>query len=131
VWFVEQGGDALGRRTPPARTMTPSSGPATGGTAVTVAGFGFADGATVSIGGVGAGNVSVSSPTRLAATVPAVTPGALEDLRVTRPDGSFSIGPSAWFADFQDVPQADIFHDFVETIFRRGITAGCGGGSYC
>jgi len=29
------------------------------------------------------------------------------------------------------VPQADIFHAYVETIFRDGITAGCTGGNYC
>jgi hypothetical protein len=34
-------------------------------------------------------------------------------------------------ADFVDIPQADAFHDYIESIFRRGITAGCGGGSYC
>jgi hypothetical protein len=50
---------------------------------------------------------------------------------VVRGDGSFSIGPAVWFSDFADVPQADPFHDFVERIFRRGITAGCTGGNYC
>jgi hypothetical protein len=39
--------------------------------------------------------------------------------------------PNAFFADFLDVPQTDSFHDYVEKIFRAGITAGCGGGSYC
>jgi len=29
------------------------------------------------------------------------------------------------------VPQSDPFHNYVEKIFRNGITAGCGGGSYC
>ncbi len=29
-----------------------------------------------------------------------------------------------------DVPQGDIFHDYVETIFRKGITAGYGNGTY-
>ena len=33
--------------------------------------------------------------------------------------------------DFLDVPPADPFHDFVNTVARNGITAGCGGGDYC
>jgi hypothetical protein len=32
---------------------------------------------------------------------------------------------------FTDVPPANIFYRFIETIFHRGITAGCGGASYC
>jgi serine protease AprX len=33
--------------------------------------------------------------------------------------------------DFLDVPPANPFHDFVNTVARNGITAGCGGGSFC
>ena len=33
--------------------------------------------------------------------------------------------------DFLDVPPAHPFHDFVDTIARDGVTAGCGGGNYC
>jgi len=33
--------------------------------------------------------------------------------------------------DFLDVPPADPFHDYVITVARNGITAGCGGGNYC
>ncbi|MFY9552971.1 MAG: right-handed parallel beta-helix repeat-containing protein [Thermoanaerobaculia bacterium] len=33
--------------------------------------------------------------------------------------------------DFLDMPPANPFHDFVNTVARNGITAGCGGGSYC
>jgi len=33
--------------------------------------------------------------------------------------------------DFLDVPPADPFHDFVNTVARNGVTAGCGGGNYC
>ena len=36
-----------------------------------------------------------------------------------------------WFADFLDVPQGDIFHPFIETLFRAGITAGCHLGNFC
>ncbi len=34
-------------------------------------------------------------------------------------------------ADFLDVPQDDMFHADVENMLRSGITAGCGGGSFC
>ncbi len=42
--------------------------------------------------------------------------------------------PVAAFAiqvDFLDVPPEDPFHDFVISVARAGITAGCGGGNYC
>ncbi|MGH9318123.1 MAG: S-layer homology domain-containing protein, partial [Thermoanaerobaculia bacterium] len=33
--------------------------------------------------------------------------------------------------DFLDVPPSHPFHDFVDTIARNSITAGCGAGDYC
>ena len=33
--------------------------------------------------------------------------------------------------DFLDVPPPHMFHDFVNTIARNGVTAGCGNGNYC
>jgi uncharacterized repeat protein (TIGR03803 family) len=33
--------------------------------------------------------------------------------------------------DYGDVPAANPFHDFICTIARNGITAGCGSGNYC
>ena len=33
--------------------------------------------------------------------------------------------------DFLDVPPSNTFHDFVDTVARNGVTAGCGGGNYC
>jgi hypothetical protein len=33
--------------------------------------------------------------------------------------------------DFLDVPLSHVFHDRIATIFRNGVTAGCGGGDYC
>ena len=32
---------------------------------------------------------------------------------------------------FLDVPPTNPFHDFVNTVARNGVTAGCGGGDYC
>ena len=47
------------------------------------------------------------------------------------PDNSSQTLTGGFFANFSDVTQSDIFHGYVETIFRNGITAGCGGGDYC
>ena len=71
------------------------------------------------------------------ASTPALPPGTLNAVTVTNP-GSSTQKPhvsatlaQGFLADFLDVPQGDIFHSYVETVFRNGITAGCGGGLYC
>src|SRR4029453_3282097 len=46
-------------------------------------------------------------------------------------DASFESLESGFFVDFTDVDGAHPFHDAVETIFRRHVTAGWGGGNYC
>jgi hypothetical protein len=33
--------------------------------------------------------------------------------------------------DFLDVPPSNTFHNYVNTVARNGVTAGCGGGNYC
>ncbi len=75
--------------TPPAPTVSsvsPTSGPATGGTAVTITGTNFTANATVSLGGSAATNVSVVSSTTITATTPAHAAGAVS-VTVTNPDG--------------------------------------------
>ena len=109
----------------------PSSGPASGGAGVGVAGSAFVNGATASIGGADATAISFINPTELSGITPALVPGTLNDVTVTLPDTSTATLPAGFLADFTDVSGADIFHDAVETIFRDGITAGCGGGAYC
>ena len=72
---------------PPAVTaIGPSSGPAAGGTSVTVSGGGFAPGATVSFGTTPAGAVSVASATTITAMAPAGSAGSV-DVVVTNADG--------------------------------------------
>ena len=68
-----------------------------------------------------ASGVSLVDSHNLIALTPAMSPGTLNDVVVTDP-GSATL-PAAFFADFLDVPHSDIFHDFVEKIFRHGITA--------
>jgi uncharacterized repeat protein (TIGR03803 family) len=115
--------------------VTPTSGPASSGTALDVLGGGFSESATVTIGGVEGTDVTVLDPTFLYLFTPPLSSGTLNDVSVTVPDPGLGTATAtrvkAFFADFADVPQLDPFHDLVETIFRKGITAGCGGGNYC
>lgn len=72
----------------PAPTVTsiaPTSGPITGGTAVTITGTNFVAGATVSVGGAAATGVTVVSATSITATTPIGAEGAA-DVVVTNAD---------------------------------------------
>ncbi|PYP89132.1 MAG: hypothetical protein DMF61_03970 [Blastocatellia bacterium AA13] len=99
----------------PAPTVTsasPSSGPDTGGTAVTISGTGFLAGATVKFGGTAATNVNVVNGTSITATTPAHIAGAA-DVVVTNTDGQ-SGGRSAAFTyvgGAETVLLADDFND--------------------
>jgi uncharacterized repeat protein (TIGR03803 family) len=115
-------------------TVEPRSGPASGGDTVYFLGGGLLPGASATIGGLSAGTVSVSDPTWATGVTPKLSPGTLNDVTFTNPasvprtSGTIT---AAFFADFSDVPQLDPLHDYVERIFRDGLTAGCGGGNYC
>ena len=111
--------------------IAPTSGPASGGTATTLGGTGFGNGATVTIGGAAATGVDVTSSTSVDLIAPALAAGELHDVTLTNPDLQSGTLLGGWFADFLDVPQADIFHAYVEKLIRNGVTAGCGGGNYC
>ncbi len=75
--------------------VNPLSGPAAGGTAVTVSGTGFLTGAGVTIGGAPATNVNVISDTMITCTTP---PGAggLADVVVTNADGQADTAANAF-----------------------------------
>ncbi len=72
--------------TPTLTSVSPTSGPTTGGTTITLTGTNFVSGATVRVGGVAATNVVFSSATRVTARTPAGTAGA-RDVRITNPNG--------------------------------------------
>jgi parallel beta-helix repeat protein len=112
-------------------SIAPTSGPASGGTDVTLTGANYVAGAGVEFGSAAATGVSVNGATQIEATSPALTPGTLNDVVVTNPDGFAGTLLNGWLADFLDVPDAHSFHDFVERLFRSAITSGCGGGNYC
>jgi uncharacterized repeat protein (TIGR03803 family) len=111
-------------------SIAPSSGPAAGGTVVTIAGALFEGGASVLIGGEVPTGIAIA-PKQITASTPAFPAGTLNDVIVTNPDKTIGSIRNGFLADFLDVPQGDLFHDFVEKVFRNGITAGCGGGNYC
>ncbi|MBI3650153.1 MAG: IPT/TIG domain-containing protein [Acidobacteria bacterium] len=71
---------------PTVTTISPASGPISGGTLVTITGTGFLSGALVTIGGVAATNISVVSGTSITATSPAHFSGSV-DVVVTNPGG--------------------------------------------
>ena len=84
-----------------------------------------------SFGGAPTPTVLLFDQSTLTTVSPALVPGTLYDLTVTNADATTATLPAAWFADFLDVPGDHLFHDYIETVFRNGITAGCGGGNYC
>jgi hypothetical protein len=62
---------------PTVTSITPNTGPATGGTSVSITGAGFLPGATVSLGGTPATGVTVVSGTSITATAPAHAAGTV------------------------------------------------------
>ena len=62
---------------PTMSSVSPSIGPVTGGTAVTITGTNFAAGATVMFGSVAATNVVVVNSTTITATTPAASAGVV------------------------------------------------------
>jgi uncharacterized protein (DUF1800 family) len=122
---------ALPPPAPQVSALTPDSGPAAGGTSLSVVGYRMLSGATLTIGGAGATNLSYPSEVALGATSPGGFPGTAQDVLLTNPDTSTAMLPAGWFFDYNDVPASYLFHDAIEKITRKGITTGCGGGNYC
>jgi hypothetical protein len=71
---------------PTVTSVSPSTGPAAGGTAVTITGTNFASGATVTFGGTAATNVAVTNSTTITATTPAHVAGVVT-VTVTNSNG--------------------------------------------
>jgi len=68
---------------PTVSSISPTSGPAAGGTTVTIIGSGFIGAADVSFGGIGASNFKVDSDTQITAVVPPGSSGTVVDVTVT------------------------------------------------
>ena len=136
LWFSEFNAQKIGRvgvgdPTLVLSGLAPTSGPAGGGTPAQATSAGIPSDATLIVGGVAAGAVSVAGAD-VSFTTPALPPGTLDDVVVTDPaTGSFGRIDRGWLADFTDVPQAHTFHAYVEKLVRDSVTAGCGSGNYC
>jgi hypothetical protein len=109
-------------------SISPASGPAEGGTPVTVSGTNFVDPTTIAFGAVAA-DVTFVSDQQLTTTSPALPPGTVHDVTAQTP-ANIGVLEKGWVADFLDVPAAHQFHAFVTTLVANGITVGVGGGNY-
>ena len=110
-------------------SSTPGSG-VPSGAPITLNGFHFLTGATVTVGGSAATGVNVASYNQITATTPALAPGSLNNVTVTNTDTSTGTLPNGWIADFLDVPGSQQFYLFVTTLIRNAITVGVGSGAY-
>ncbi len=111
-------------------SATPASGPPLGGTVVNLTGTDFVTGAAVTVGGVPATDVDVSSFTSMSATAPALAAGTVNDIVVTNADGSAGTLAKGYVSDFLDVAGSHPFYSFVTTLVSNAITVGVGGGLY-
>jgi hypothetical protein len=88
TWLMQMVTFKASTTSPPAPTLasvTPSRGPAAGGTTTTLSGTNFVSGATVSFCGTAAASVTFQSATQLTAATPAHAAGAC-DVQVRNPD---------------------------------------------
>lgn len=115
--------------------LSPTSGPAAGGTVVNLTGSRFHAGMSVHFGDTDATNVTVVSDTTATATTVAMPAATL--LPVAAHQATFA--PTdirhralvTFFSDFIDVSADHLFHSAIEKLYRLGVTSGCGGGAYC
>jgi IPT/TIG domain/S-layer homology domain len=97
---------------------------------ITVQGLAFEDGATVTVGGLSATNVTVTDAHTLTATTPHLPAGSVNALVVSNPGGASGTIPSAYLTYFADVPAGNQFSLYVMRLVGNGITAGVGNGFY-
>ncbi len=116
---------------PSIAALEPSSGRSAGGAAVAVLGHHFRQGAAATFGGIAGSATYLDRESRVVALAPPLPPGTFQDVTISNGDGTAATLPGAWFSDFLDTPGDNLFHDFIESIFRAGVTAGCGAGNYC
>ncbi|WP_432159195.1 IPT/TIG domain-containing protein [Streptomyces sp. bgisy153] len=77
-------------------TVSPSDGPTSGGTSVTITGNGFTGTTAVRFGGTNAASYTVNSATQITAVTPAGAPGATA-VTVTTPGGTSALSPHGYF----------------------------------
>jgi len=107
---------------------SPRYGVAAGGTSVSADGMLFEDGATVTVGGAAATNVSVIGNTSLQFDAPALPAGSVNDVTVMNPSGLSGAMARAYVSMFADVSAFDLY---IASLVANGLTVGCGGPNYC
>ncbi len=112
-------------------TSGPGSGPAAGGTMISMGGMLFENGAAVTVGGVPATGIVVNSDSNIHAVTPARPAGSLNDIMVINPSGTAGTLRNGWIADFTDVPGNQQFYSYITKLVSNAITVGCGTGIYC
>jgi hypothetical protein len=103
----------------------------TGGSPLQIQGMQFANGATVTVGGVSATNVQWVAPTFITAQAPALPAGSINNLVVTNPSGLSGTLPNGYVSLFADVDPGSGFRSYIGGLVANGLTVGCGGPNYC
>jgi hypothetical protein len=112
-------------------SLTPPSGPGVIPGAATLKGLAFEAGATVTVGGVPATNVTLVDANTLSIEVPVLPSGTINDVFVQNPGAGLSgTLPNGRIADFLDVNSSNTFYSYVTKLVASGITAGVGDGFY-
>jgi hypothetical protein len=105
--LIPTGNDDDDEPIPEVQSVSPSSGPQTGGTPVVISGQGFQDGCTVSFGGNSASPVTFVSDSQVACDSPAAASPGPVDVAVTNPGGlSHSLATGFIYDD--NVPPANV-----------------------
>ena len=112
-------------------SVSPGSGPASGGTSLTLTGNHFQPGATVTLARSRRRVVVVSGDHDHGRPSPALTAGVAHDVVVQNPDGTRAARSRAWVTDPEDVAAGGSLLRRRSISFARGITVGCGNGLYC
>src|SRR6185369_14511474 len=96
---------------PTVSAISPTSGSTSGGTSVTVTGTGFSAGATVSLGGTSATNVTVVSSTSITATTPAHAAGAVNVVVTNTDSQSGTLNNGYTYTASDTIVVSDDFND--------------------
>ncbi len=110
-------------------SIDPKSGPAEGGTPVTILGMDFGPSTAVAFSGLPLGNLAVVDYGTITGTAPALPPGVAYDVVASNLSGGYSL-EKAWLSDFLDVPAGHPFHDYVVRLVTNGVSAGVGAGNF-
>ena len=110
-------------------SISPTSGPGTGGAAIAVSGTDFADPTTLTFTGAAA-VVTFINDQSLTTTSPVLAPGTVNDVVAVTAEGLTGVLVKGWVSDFLDVPEGHQFYAFVTTLVSNAITVGIGGGLY-